>query len=53
MKIVAAGEFTTHCLSLLDGVAAGHGDLLILQRGKLRAQVIPYVCAEDSPQARL
>ncbi|GDX79661.1 hypothetical protein LBMAG42_14720 [Deltaproteobacteria bacterium] len=53
MKIVGATEFKTHCLALLDGVAAGHGDLLILKRGKPVAHVIPYVSAEDSPQARL
>lgn len=53
MKIIGATEFKTHCLALLDGVAAGHGDLLILKRGKPVAHVIPYVPVHDSPQAKL
>lgn len=53
MKIIGATEFKTHCLALLDGVAAGRGELLILKRGRPVAHVIPYIAAEDSPQARL
>ncbi len=53
MKTIAATEFKTHCLSLLDDVADGRGELLILKRGKPVARLVAVVTAEASPQASL
>lgn len=40
-KQIAAGEFKTHCLRLLDEVAAGGGEYVVTKRGVPVARVVP------------
>lgn len=40
-KEVAAGEFKTHCLALLDEVAATGREIIVTKRGKPVAKVTP------------
>ena len=53
MKTIAATEFKTHCLALLDEVAESHAELLILKRGVPVARVIPVTTLDTAPQSRL
>ncbi|MBV8048734.1 MAG: type II toxin-antitoxin system Phd/YefM family antitoxin [Paludibacterium sp.] len=39
--IVGAGEFKTHCLKLLDEVAATRAPLVITKHGKAVAKLVP------------
>ena len=38
---VSAGEFKTHCLRLMDEVAATRSELVITKRGKPIARLVP------------
>jgi len=49
VKQIAAGEFKTHCLRLLDEVAAGGGEYIVTKRGVPVARVVPL---EDKPVKR-
>lgn len=53
MKTVGASEFKTHCLALLDEVAEGHLELLVLKRGRPVARVLPVAPASPAPQQSL
>ena len=53
MKIVGAAAFKTHCLRLLDEVAAGKGEIVVLKRGKPVARVLPVLPDGEVPQAGL
>ena len=53
MKTIAASAFKARCLALLDDVAAGGPDLLILKRGKPVARLIAVHPGAESPQASL
>jgi prevent-host-death family protein len=53
MKTVAASEFKTHCLSLLDDVSERHESFLILKRGVPVARVVPVLAEAGSPQGTL
>lgn len=48
-KQIAAGEFKTHCLRVLDEVAAGGGEYIVTKRGVPVARVVPL---EDKPVKR-
>lgn len=41
VKQIAAGEFKTHCLRVLDEVAAGGGEYVVTKRGVPVARVVP------------
>ena len=41
MKQIAAGEFKTKCLALLDEVAAHRIELVVTKRGKPVAKLVP------------
>lgn len=41
VKQIAAGEFKTHCLRVLDEVAAGGGEYIVTKRGVPVARVVP------------
>lgn len=41
MKTIPAGQFKTHCLSLLDEVSQNHETLIVTKHGKPVAQIIP------------
>ena len=41
MKTIPAGQFKTHCLSLLDEVAMTHEVLVVTKYGKPVAQLVP------------
>lgn len=53
MRTIAASDFKTHCLALLDEVASVGEELIILKRGVPVARVIPITQAALSPQATL
>lgn len=38
---IAAGEFKTHCLALLDEVAETGREIIVTKRGKAVAKVVP------------
>jgi prevent-host-death family protein len=38
---IAAGEFKTHCLRLMDEVAEQHSELVITKHGKPVAKLVP------------
>ncbi len=38
---IAAGEFKTHCLGLMDQVFEGHRTFTITKRGKAVAKLVP------------
>jgi prevent-host-death family protein len=40
-KEIAAGEFKTHCLALLDEVAETGREIIVTKRGKPVAKVMP------------
>jgi len=42
MKI-AAGEFKTHCLGLMDKIQLHHQTVIITKRGKPIAKLVPFV----------
>jgi len=42
LKAVAAGEFKTHCLKLMDKVRDRHCEIVITKRGKPVAKLVPY-----------
>lgn len=44
-RTVPATEFKTHCLSLLDRVAAGQESIVISKRGKPIARLVPIDAA--------
>ena len=41
VKQIAAGEFKTHCLRVLDEVASGGGEYIVTKRGVPVARVVP------------
>lgn len=43
MRQMNASEFKTHCLSLLDEIAANGEEITILKRGRPVAKLIPFV----------
>lgn len=43
---IAAGEFKTHCLKLMDEVKEKHVSFVIMKRGKPVAKLVPV---DDSP----
>jgi len=47
MKTIAAGNFKTHCLSLLDQVAQSRESLVITKYGKPVAKIVPYNVKKD------
>jgi prevent-host-death family protein len=47
MKKVPAGEFKTHCLSIMDQVHATGEPVLITKRGKAVVKVLPADPASD------
>lgn len=50
MKTVSAGQFKTHCLSLLKDVAQNREALIITKYGKTIARVLPIADAnEENP----
>ena len=53
MKTIAAAEFKTPCLALLDEVSEKSQEFLILKRGKPVARLLPVVPHALSPQATL
>lgn len=53
MKTIAASDFKARCLALLDEVAEGNEELVILKRGKPVARLIPIAAPAESPQASL
>ena len=53
MKTIAASDFKTRCLSLLDEVARDGETLLILKRGRPVARVLPISDAAPYPQHTL
>lgn len=53
MRTVAAADFKTHCLALLDEVSDEQETLLILKRGRPVARVLPVTTQETAPQASL
>lgn len=53
MKTVGATEFKTHCLQLLDEVASGREEIVVLKRGKPVARILPFVAEGQAPQAGL
>ncbi len=48
MKKIAAGEFKTHCLALMEKVRSTREPLLITKRGKPVAKLVPLENAEDN-----
>lgn len=40
-QTIAAGEFKTHCLRLMDHVAEQHSELIITKHGKPVAKLVP------------
>lgn len=48
MKTIPAGQFKTHCLSLLREVAKTHEPLVITKYGKPLARVVPFVNPMES-----
>lgn len=48
MKTVPAGQFKTHCLSLLNEVTKTHESLIITKYGKPVARVVPFLPASES-----
>lgn len=41
-KYMAAGQFKTHCLSLMDQVAQTHCEVVITKHGRPIAKLVPY-----------
>jgi prevent-host-death family protein len=41
MKTIPAGQFKTHCLAILDEVAAKQERVIVTKHGKSVAQVVP------------
>jgi prevent-host-death family protein len=39
---IAAGEFKSKCLKLMDDVAHDHTELVVTKRGKPLVKIIPY-----------
>jgi len=50
MKTIPAGQFKTHCLSLLSEVAKTHETLVITKYGKPVARVLPIVGTSESAE---
>ena len=46
MKTIPAGEFKTHCLSLLKDVAQNRETLIITKYGKPVARILPFTFDE-------
>ncbi len=53
MRSIAATEFKTHCLSILDEVSDEQESFLILKHGKPVARLVPTRTIETAPQATL
>lgn len=53
MKTIAATEFKTHCLSILDEVCETGEEVVVQKRGRPVARVIPVAPAGRFPQASL
>lgn len=47
-KLIAAGEFKTHCLQLIDQVNNREIELIITKRGKPLAKLIPVTISTPS-----
>ena len=48
MKTMAAGNFKTHCLAVIDEVNAKHETVVITKHGKPMAKLVPVVEEPDS-----
>ncbi|MBT9330164.1 type II toxin-antitoxin system Phd/YefM family antitoxin [Paracidobacterium acidisoli] len=48
MKTMPAGSFKTHCLSVIDDVYHGHGEVIITKHGKPMAKLVPL---EEKPES--
>lgn len=46
--VIAAGEFKSHCLKLMDEVSQKHTSFVITKRGKPIAKLVPL---DDAPTA--
>ncbi len=46
---IAAGEFKTHCLGLMDQVYEGHRSFIITKRGKPVAKLVPVDDVVEKP----
>ena len=49
MKTIGAGAFKAQCLSLIDEVHAGNGEILITKRGQPMAKLVPV--AQQKPES--
>ncbi len=49
-QLISAGEFKTHCLSLMDQVQKSGSELVITKRGKPVAKLVPAT-SEHTPLA--
>jgi prevent-host-death family protein len=47
MKTIAAGEFKTHCLTLMDEVKAKRSTIIITKHGQPVAKLVPIEHQED------
>ncbi|MBT3602720.1 MAG: type II toxin-antitoxin system Phd/YefM family antitoxin [Candidatus Latescibacteria bacterium] len=50
MKTIPAGQFKTHCLSLLDDVSQNHETLIVTKHGKPVAQILPINTNEETDE---
>ena len=53
MKKIAAAEFKTHCLTLMEDVSSTREPLLITKRGKPMAKLVPVEEPKDGFIGRL
>lgn len=53
MKTIAATEFKTHCLSILDDVVRAQEEIVILKRGKPVARLLPFVAGRTAQSTLL
>ncbi len=49
MRKIAAGEFKTRCLTLMDEVQKNREHVIITKRGKPVAKLVPVGKAKDDP----
>ncbi|HEV2387386.1 MAG TPA: type II toxin-antitoxin system Phd/YefM family antitoxin [Candidatus Acidoferrales bacterium] len=47
MKRIAAGDFKTHCLAVMDEVQARHETVVITKHGKPVAKLVPVGAGKD------
>ena len=53
MKTIPAGEFKTHCLTIMDKVRATRDPILITKRGRPVAKLVPVDTSPDDFIGRL